>query len=103
VFNCSESLNYHSVFKLLKGVSATGGFICFDEFNRIHSEVLSVVGQQILAIQNAIRERKGNFIFEEEKVTINTGKIKLLIKYSHKKRRRQQKSYLKFILSDDFK
>ena len=78
VFNCSESLNYHSVFKLLKGVSATGGFICFDEFNRIQSEVLSVVAQQILAIQNAIRERRVNFIFEEERVTINIGKLILL-------------------------
>jgi len=70
VFNCSDSLNYRAIFKLLKGVASSGSFICFDEFNRIELEVLSVVAQQILSIQSAIREKKTNFMFEDETITL---------------------------------
>ena len=70
VFNCSDSLNYKAIFKLLKGVASSGCFICFDEFNRIELEVLSVVAQQILSIQSAIREKRNTFSFEEENIPL---------------------------------
>ncbi|KAF7269690.1 hypothetical protein GWI33_017275 [Rhynchophorus ferrugineus] len=64
VNNCSEGLDYKSMGKCFSGLAQTGAWGCFDEFNRINIEVLSVVAQQILCILQALSLKQKRFVFE---------------------------------------
>lgn len=93
VFNCSEQMDYkvrttyiviitilfimplQSIGNIYKGLAQTGAWGCFDEFNRISVEVLSVVAVQVKSIQDAIKAKKKRFLFEgvEIKLTPSVG------------------------------
>ena len=70
VFNCSEQMDYKSCGNIYKGLAQTGAWGCFDEFNRISVEVLSVVAVQVKSIQSAIHMKKTRFLFEGEEISL---------------------------------
>jgi len=66
VFNCSDQMNKDSMAQIFMGLAQSGAWGCFDEFNRISIEVLSVVSTQVKYVLDALKAKQPRFQFVEE-------------------------------------
>ncbi|KAI0982004.1 hypothetical protein GJ496_010034, partial [Pomphorhynchus laevis] len=72
VSNRSEHMDYSSLGNLFKCLAQSGLCGCFDEFNRITADVLSVVSIQVKTILYALRSRKERFDFMGADIALNS-------------------------------
>jgi dynein heavy chain len=70
VYNCSDDTDYVMIGKFFKGLACCGAWICFDEFNRINIEVLSVIAQQLLTLFGAKDKNQTEIVFEGSTIKI---------------------------------
>lgn len=73
VYNCSDQISAKDMAKLFKGLSQAGAWGCFDEFNRIEIQVLSVIAQQVATIQESIVQKRTEFMFDGALIKLNSG------------------------------
>ena len=65
VTNCAPEHRYKNMAEIFKGLCRSGAWGCFDEFNRIQLEVLSVLATIINAIQDCKKKNQERFKFPE--------------------------------------
>ena len=71
VYNCSEEVTPEQMSQFFAGLSSSGSWSCFDEFNRINIEVLSVIAQQVRTIQSAIASNLDTFTLDGRNLALN--------------------------------
>ena len=55
IFCCDESFDLLSISRILRGISKTSCWACFDEFNRLEENTLSAISSQIELIEQGLR------------------------------------------------
>ena len=70
VFNCSDQMSYLTMAQICKGLASSGAWGCFDEFNRISIEVLSVVTTQVKSVLDAIKQDVPKFLFMDDEIKL---------------------------------
>lgn len=71
VINAAPEMDYLTLGDIYKGLSASGSWGCFDEFNRLVPEVLSVCTVQFKAVCDAIRASMTRFMLQGDEINLN--------------------------------
>ncbi len=71
VFNCSPEMDYKGLGNIFKGLSSSGAWGCFDEFNRLIPEVLSVCSVQFKAVCDGVRAEVSRITVEGDEITLD--------------------------------
>ena len=64
VFNCGPEMDYRTMGDIFKGLGSSGTWGCFDEFNRLLPEVLSVCSVQYKAVLDGQLIRAKTFTYD---------------------------------------
>jgi len=71
VFNCSDQMDFRTMAGIFKGLAASGSWGCFDEFNRLIPEVLSVCSVQFKSVTDAIRAGMKRFKIQGDEISLD--------------------------------
>ncbi|KAJ2950704.1 hypothetical protein O0L34_g8964 [Tuta absoluta] len=58
IFNCDEAMDAECMGRLLTGLSLSGAWGCFDEFNRLTADTLAAVSHQLASLLTAMQQRR---------------------------------------------
>jgi len=72
VFNCDETFDFTAMTRIFIGLCQCGAWGCFDEFNRLEERILSAISQQILTIQNGLRDSRRESVLSGKNVKLDS-------------------------------
>eukprot|EP00434_Breviolum_minutum_P030192 symbB.v1.2.026702.t1/scaffold2691.1/size72881/5 len=73
VINAAPEMDYLTLGNIFKGLAASGSWGCFDEFNRLVPEVLSVCTVQFKAVCDGLRQHLVRFILQGDEIQLDRG------------------------------
>eukprot|EP01033_Poteriospumella_lacustris_P002495 gene2501-1816_t len=71
VFNCSPEMDYLGLGNIFKGLASSGSWGCFDEFNRLVPEVLSVCTVQFKAVCDGVKAEAARIVIESDEISLD--------------------------------
>mmetsp|Transcript_146756 Transcript_146756/g.471049 ORF Transcript_146756/g.471049 Transcript_146756/m.471049 type:complete len:4209 (+) Transcript_146756:103-12729(+) len=71
VINAAPEMDYVTLGNIYKGLSASGTWGCFDEFNRLVPEVLSVCTVQFKSVCDAIKAKQKRFLLQGDEINLD--------------------------------
>jgi dynein heavy chain len=71
VFNCSPEMDYLGLGNIFKGLASSGSWGCFDEFNRLVPEVLSVCTVQFKSVCDGVKAEAARIVIESDEISLD--------------------------------